>query len=88
MGWVGEGEHKRWQSQYRIVERDGWFMPQQEYLVRGALRWFSLLRDGQWADPDSWNVDAGDGENLLVLMQTREMAEAAVSNAKRANGDQ
>lgn len=87
MGWVGEGNDKRWQSSYRVVERDGWYSPQQSYLVRGEDRWFSLLRNGCWADPEGWNIDPQDGEDVLVLMQTREMADSAIAKAKRINGE-
>jgi len=73
-------------TDYRVEERDGWFSPQMRYLVRGKIRWFSLLRNGYWADPDSWNVDPEDGESVLVLMETREMAESAIHKAMRING--
>lgn len=82
-GFVGG----KWRSDYRVVEIAGMFSPQQSYPVRGIDRWFSLLREGQWADPGGWNVDAADGEDIVVLMQTREMAEAAVAKAQKINGD-
>lgn len=87
MPWSGEGEGKRWISVYRIVERDGWFSPQQAYPVRGRDRWFSLLRDGTWADPGQWNMEPKDGEDIVVLMQTREMAESAIAKAQRTNDE-
>ena len=72
-------------TEYRVAEINGWYSPQIKHLVRGHERWFSLLRNGFWADPDGWNVDPDDGEDVLVLMQTREMAEAAIAKAKRVN---
>ena len=77
----------KWKSDYRVVEKDGWFSPQQHYPVRGHDRWFSLLRNGYWADPDGWNADPADGEDIVVYMQTREMAEAAIAKAMKINGD-
>lgn len=74
-----------WQSEYRVVEIAGMFSAQQGYIVRNHHRWFSLLRDGCWADPDGWNVNPADGEEIVVLMQTREMAEAAIAKAKKIN---
>lgn len=72
---------------YRILEINGMYSPQMQYLVRDKHRWFSLLRTGMWADPDGWNVEPKDGENVLVLMQTREMAEAAIAKAKKINSN-
>jgi hypothetical protein len=71
---------------YRIVERDGMYSPQMSYPVRGQHRWVSLKRDGYWADPDGWNIDPDDGEDVVVLMETREMAESAIMKAKTING--
>lgn len=68
-----------------MVERDGWFSPQMHYPVRGCDRWFSLLRSGVMADPDGWNISPSDGEDVIVLMQSREMAEAAIAKAERIN---
>jgi hypothetical protein len=71
--------------QFRIIETVEGFSPQMSYLVRGKDRWFSLLRDGHWADPDGWNVDDSDGESVTVFMQTREMADAAIAKARKIN---
>ena len=86
MGWItAPNGEKWWEPQYRVVERDGWFSPQMQYPVRGQDRWFSLLRNGVLADPDCWNIDPADGEDVLVLMQTQEMADGAIAKAKRIN---
>ena len=85
MSSVGRMVDGYWQAEYRVVERDGMFSPQMGYLVRGRDRWFSLNRAGYFADPDGWNVDPADGEEIVVLMQTREMAEYAVAKAKAIN---
>ncbi len=74
-----------WQFEYRVVEISGMYSPQQSYLVRGRDRWFSLLRSGIWADPDGWNID---DENVIVLMETREMADAAIAKARQINQQQ
>lgn len=73
------------QPAYRVIEINGWHSPQQSCLVRGAVRWFSLLRNGYFADPDAWNIEPEDHEDVVVLMETREMADAAIEKAKRIN---
>ena len=85
MGWITVNGQQWWEPQYRVIEKDGWFSPQMYYLARGHGRWFSLLRDGNCADPTGWNLDPNDGEDVLVLMQTREMADSAIAKAKRIN---
>lgn len=85
MGWITVNGAQWWEPTYRVVERDGWHSPQMHYPVRGQERWFSLLRDGTCADPDGWNLDPHDGEDVLVLMETREMADSAIAKAKRIN---
>ena len=85
MAWETHSGNRWWRPEYRVVEHDGWFSPQIHYPVRGHERWFSLLRNGVMADPDGWNADPSDGEDVLVLMQTKEMADAAISKAERIN---
>lgn len=85
MGWVTVNGKQWWEPQYRVVEKDGWYSPQMHYLVRDRERWFSLLRNGYLADPDGWNVNPEDGEGVVVLMETREMADSAINKAKLIN---
>ena len=73
------------EAEYRVVEINGYYSPQMKFLVRDKWRWFSLLRNGYWADPDGWNVDTSDGEDVIVLMQTMEMADSAIDKAKKIN---
>ena len=70
---------------YRVTTINGMYSPQIGYAVRGKERWFSLLRNGYWADPDAWNVEPEDGEEVIVLMESREMADAAISRAQAIN---
>ncbi len=79
---VGKFVGDQWRSEYRVLEIAGMYSPQQGYIVRGRERWFSLLRSGVWADPDGWNID---DEDIVVLMQTREMADAAIAKARKIN---
>lgn len=81
MAWIGDGEKKRWEPEYRVVERDGWFVALQSH----GDRWFSLKRDGYWVDPDQVNVEPEDGEGVECLLQTREMADAAIAKARKIN---
>ena len=85
MPWTGEGGAKRWEPDYRVVERDGWFIAMQSHIVRNKERWFSLNRGGYWVDPDQWNVEPEDGEDIVCLMQTREIADAAIAKARKSN---
>lgn len=71
--------------EYRVIKRDGWYSPQMSYLIRGETRWFSLLRNGYWADPDGWNANSSDGENVVVIMQSKDAAEDAIVKAKKIN---
>lgn len=73
------------ESEYRVIERDGWFSPQMSYLVRGQIRWFALNRDGYFADPWSWNTEPGDSDDAMMLLQSREAADAAIVRAMRIN---
>ena len=73
--------------EYRVIERDGWYCPQMSYLVRDETRWFSLMRNGYWVDPDGWNADVADGEDVLCLMQSRDAAEDAIIKAKAINAE-
>lgn len=79
---VGSFVNGTWVSEFRVVEIAGMYSPQQGYLVRDHERWFSLLRNGYWADSDSWNMNPSDGESVIVLMETREMADAAIAKAR------
>jgi hypothetical protein len=83
---VGRFIGGHWVSEFRVVEIAGMYSPQQGYLVMDQERWFSLLRDGSWADPGSWNVRPDDGEGVVVLMETREMADAAIAKARAICG--
>lgn len=86
MGWVGEGEGKRYIPEYRIVDQDGGFEPQMQYQIGGIDRWYSLLSGGIMADPDAWKRWSGGESYVRVIFPCREMAERAILRAKTING--
>jgi hypothetical protein len=86
MGWVGEGEDRIYEPEYRVSERDGGFEPQMQYQVNHVDRWYALLPTGAMADPNVWKMGSTGESYVRVILPSRDMAERAILRARTANG--
>lgn len=73
--------------EYRVEPRDDGYEPQMRYQVAGKDLWLPLNEEGYVLQPEIWN-DANEAVITKHIVLSAELAQRAVTCARRINGEQ